>query len=79
MGNPSFEVLMKNPLLSVHRPRNRGNLADERHAVIAPTRLVEGPYAVSVRAEQITARECRAIAAWLIAAAEWIEHGQEAS
>lgn len=70
---------MKNPLLSVHMPRNRGSLADEQHAVIAPTRIVDGRYAVSVKAEQITARECRAIAAWLIAAAEWIEHGQEAS
>lgn len=77
MENPSSEVLMKNPLLSVHRPRNRGSLADEHHAVIAPTRMADGPFAVSVRAEQITARECRAIAAWLIAAAEWIEHGHE--
>jgi hypothetical protein len=70
---------MKNPLLSIHRPRNRGNLSDDSHSVIAPTRIAEGPYAVSVRAEQITARECRAIAAWLIAAAEWMEHGQEAN
>lgn len=70
---------MRNPLLSVHRPRNRGNLSDEQHTVIAPMRVSEGPYAVSVRAEQITARECRAIAAWLMAAADWLENGQEAS
>ncbi len=44
---------MRNPLLSVHRPRNRGNLSDEQHTVIAPMRVSEGPYAVSVRAEQI--------------------------
>lgn len=65
---------MRNPLLSVHKPRNKGNLSDQCHAVIAPLKVTEGPYAVSVRAEQISARECRAIAAWLIAAAEWIEH-----
>ena len=64
---------MRNPLVSVHKPRNRGNLAEDQHAVIAPTQIAQGPYAVSVKAEQITARECRAIAAWLLAAADWLD------
>lgn len=66
------------PMSRVHRPSNRGNLMDTTHMVLSQG-WPNGPYRVSIKAEWISARECRAFAAWLMAAADWIEVNEQSS
>ena len=66
------------PLARVHRPMNRGKVMDGTHLVLSQG-WPQGPYRVSVRGEWISARECRAFAAWLLAAADWIEANEDTS
>lgn len=64
------------PLARVHRPSNRGTKMDTTHMVLSQG-WPQGPYRVSIKGEWISARECRAFAAWLMAAADWIEANEK--
>lgn len=66
------------PLARVHRPMNRGKVMDATHMVLSKG-WPDGPYRVSVRGEWISAREARVFAAWLMAAADWIEANEDKS
>lgn len=60
------------PLARVHRPTNKGTVMDTTHMVLSP-QWPQGPFRVAIKGEWISARECRAFAAWLMVAADWIE------
>lgn len=59
-------------MTQTYKPRDKADIADETHAVIAKD--VHGHF-IHVAAQRLNARQAQALAAWLLVAADWLANG----